>query len=85
MCLNVISHRPKRQQRILKQPGRYNLLKSKDAVFGDKVIMSPLSEYAAKMAAPPLPETAAHALISLPSPFYKSHLSPASLVVRAYH
>jgi hypothetical protein len=41
----------------------------------DRVIMLPFCG-SAKMAAPPLPETPAHALTSVTSPFYKSHASP---------
>jgi hypothetical protein len=40
-----------------------------------RVIMLPFCE-SAKMAALPLPETTAHALTSLTSPFYKSHSLP---------
>jgi hypothetical protein len=67
------------------QPLPSSLLKKKWG--NDRIIMSPFCE-SAKMSAlplnkfpcsktaPPLPETTALVLTSLPSPFYKSHCSP---------
>jgi hypothetical protein len=41
-----------------------------------KMAALPLNKFPCSKTAPPLPETTAHVLTSLPSPFYKSHCSP---------
>jgi hypothetical protein len=41
-----------------------------------KMAASPLNKFPCSKTAPPLPETTAPVLTSLPSPFYKSHCSP---------
>jgi hypothetical protein len=42
----------------------------------DKMAALPLNKFPCSKTAPPLPETTAHVLTSLPSPFYKSHCLP---------
>jgi hypothetical protein len=41
-----------------------------------KMAAPPLNKFPCSMTAPPLPQTTAQALTSLPSPFYKSNCSP---------
>jgi hypothetical protein len=41
-----------------------------------KMAVPPLNKFPCSNTAPPLPETTAHVLTSLPSPSYKSHCSP---------
>jgi hypothetical protein len=41
-----------------------------------KMAALPLNKFPRSKTAPPLPETTAPVLTSLPSPFYKSHCSP---------